>query len=794
MDMKDTEKTGPGRTEYEPELVKYEVLEVCDYYLRERRKEGRRYTYRCPECSGRRFEVEPVRAMAGCFSAECGLPKTTDAIGIIGHMEDLDTRGAGFIECLKKGYEILGLDAVGPEPGLARGGEGRPGPKARSWIAGEATSGKATPGEGDNLAASEPVDDEILQEPAGRLIEAYTELLDGSRQPLEAFVIEEDTGETLAATSGPEQVAQHPAPSTSPVSGLPARRTARTGSFAAATPEDDPRETNHRVYERLLAMCPLEDRDREFLKSRGLDEATINEGRFGSISKKRSRYVTERLDKRFDNDELLSVPGFYRAESGQFRFTLYGDYVLIPYYDREGYILTVEGRLTGKPTREGDPKYKALSGSGVHLYVHPRFDPGEVVAFCEGAVGAMVAARCGIPVAAIKGMRNYRQPPEGRHDDYSVLPGLAGVDFAGKEIVYVPDLDVKPKTREEAFGVVPEACEWLIERQGGRAKVARLPEGAKDLDEWLLSLPEEERVPEFMRLLREADAVEDWVPGQDLDPENDEAGISTGASGEEAVTDDKVMDQSRKTENADREDSGAEPKGYTGGVNYRDLYFKPLPDEAPKPTSSRGSESEGSGSDEDDDSTRETPEQPANRKRDDQSGGQGASERESTTNNQNATQRGDDGTHSRSANSAPRETERGRRADPAMQWWYDVSRQTTEQVRENRRIVELRDRVGYRRPQSKSARIRFKKWEFGEVVIALAVTVMVAIAACVVVYLARSQGGLVATLAGLITFPIWWVEATLYLVLGWGVAVQVAKMRYVSKRKQLVNHLGGEKG
>lgn len=63
------------RTVYDPERVKHEVLAISDYYLRERRKEGRRYTYRCPGCGGRRFEVEPVRGMAGCFSAGCGVPR-----------------------------------------------------------------------------------------------------------------------------------------------------------------------------------------------------------------------------------------------------------------------------------------------------------------------------------------------------------------------------------------------------------------------------------------------------------------------------------------------------------------------------------------------------------------------------------------------------------------------------------------------------------------------------------------------------------------------------------------------
>jgi hypothetical protein len=154
--------------------------------------------------------------------------------------------------------------------------------------------------------------------------------------------------------------------------------------------------------------------------------------------------------------------------------------------------------------------------------------------------------------------------------------------------------------------------------------------------------------------------------------------------------------------------------------------------------------------------------------------------------------KGSDGTtESKTGSRVPEEAER--RTHPSMQWWYDVSRQTSEQARENRRITEMRDRVEYQRPRGKSARLDLKKWDFGEVVIAVLTVALVAIAACAVVYASLLQGSLLGTAAGIITSPVWWIEAAVFLALGWSVALQVSKVRYASRRKQLLNHARGRK-
>ena len=866
----------PNR-DYDAERVKHEVLEICDYYLTDRRREGRRYTYRCPECGGRRFEVEPVRAMAGCFSAECGLPKTTDAIGIIGYMETLDTHGAWFVECLKKGYEILGLDTAEQTASDARSkskdsstrsdttDSGRPDqPKGRSWIAGEAkahaqhgpdepedhTEGPGPMPEGK----SNPVTDSLTDYPVsvGRPIEAYTELTDGTRIPLEAFVLDEHAAEdsqddersSRAISSVPAR--KHPASHQGSASEAPAADTDKVRGC-----QDEQRDINHKVYEVLLRLCPLEERERTFFEGRGLDEATIQDGRFGSISKKRCRYVTQRLERRFPDEELLSVPGFHRADSGQLRFTLYGEYALIPYYDREGYILTVEGRLTGAPTRDGDPKYKALASSGVHLYVHPSFDSGGVVAFCEGAIGAMVAARSGIPVASIKGMRNYRQPPEGRYGDYTVLPELAGVDFGGKEIVYFPDLDVKPKTREEAFGVVPEACEWLINRQGGKAKVGMLPEGYKDLDEWLLSVPEDERVRRFLELVHGAVPVESWEPADGEPADGEPTGqpdlqTPLEESATEAVTGDEggypqgaredspqhIMGHPEQTQQAVPCNSGSgkteedkdqkEDKenirttGTAVGKSFQrkstrnqgdepiiplkdqehtrdDTLNTPNPPNTP-PASSRVRSPENE-SGVDPFKQPDTTEMKTDRDQEHHGGGEPGVENhegdecEGDTRPQPAGRLGLLQANPNAWGTTARES--AWRSHPGMERWHATRDMSEEQVERVRAATEYHARIGRYEPERSSRQVRVPKWNAGEVFIAISAAVFVAVLIGVLAYLARSQTGLVGTIGTLMTLPAWWLEATLYWLIGSMVAERVTRVRHRIRQRQIRDHVRG---
>ena len=864
-----TGKTGAGRRPrgdngYDADLINAEALAVCDHYLNERRREGRRYVYRCPDCGKQDFEVEPVKGLAGCFNPGCPMPRTTNALGIISHLEGLEPRGAEFIRCMEKGYEILGLalpsEAVGAtNGGTENGSQSRakmdvpitaPGPRqhgtdeadfprqmGRTWVrqngARDPEAGEVGPAEtpsgshSDGSAAPNGPPEERPGRPAPRderayPIEAYFEGPDGEMIPTEAVIVEDadaavdlaieddlddipisveisEEAEDLApeepagfedGRAWSEVEAQQPPPQESEKAESDggvgdARLFDRAGSRAPA----DERELRHAVYERLLALCPLEKRDAAFFEGRGLDRWTITQGRFGSLSARRSRWAADKLSEVFAED-LLGVPGFYRTDAdpeggsrrgpGRTRFSLYGDYALIPYHDADGYITTVEGRLIGEPKNKRDKKYKALLNSGVHLYVHPRFGPGEVVAFCEGAIGAMVAARYGIPVAAIKGFRNYKVSGRERGDEDSVLPELQGVDFAGRTVAYIPDVDVKPASREEVMEAIPAACEWLISRQGGVPKVALLPEGAKDLDEWLLSLPEARRVAAANELLSGAVPLREWSDSrQDHGPERDRE--SSRQPEERTSSERRVANTARRA----------------GGPDGRSRLLADDEYDPPSAVEPAGEERTEELVDEPDDASRAGPRATDSAPTPEQAEDQNRRAAWGVTDQRDAPDdHGQDLKDGASSGSPPPvrnpETARKGPMHPAMARWYEVANYTDEQVAEARRHTVLTQGVGKRRPPMRDTPVSVPRWTPGEAIIALVVALVVGTAFCVAVYATRAQEGPVGVLGAVITWPAWWYEAALYAWVGILAAGWTAERRYRARGAQLRAHLRGE--
>ena len=770
------------------------------------------------------------------------MPKTTNALGIISHLEGLESRGAEFIRCMEKGYEILGLslpsEAVGATHGGAENGSRRrptkdvpitaPGPRqhgtdeadiprqtGRRWVrqsgAGGPDAGEVDPADGSSgpetdgrLGPDRPPEERPGRpaRPTGRAypVEAYFEGPDGEMIPTEAVIVEDadaavdlpeeddlenipisveisEEAEDLSAEepagfedgrAWPEGETPQPLPQESekaePGGGVgDARLFDRAGSRAPA----DERELRHAVYERLLALCPLEKRDAGFFEGRGLDRWTITQGRFGSISARRSRWAADRLSDDFGED-LLRVPGFYRPDAdpeggsrrgpGGTRFSLYGDYALIPYHDADGYITTVEGRLIGEPKNKRAKKYKALLNSGVHLYVHPRFRPGEVVAFCEGAIGAMVAARYGIPVAAIKGFRNYKVSARERGEEDTVLPELEGVDFAGRAVVYIPDVDVKPASREEVMAAVPAACEWLISRQGGIPKVALLPEGAKDLDAWLLSLPEARRVAAAHALLSGAVPLAEWTGQQEATPpRTDPVGATPGGKRD-------LLDDGDATPPAPDGEPG-DPPDPPPAADAEDAEHAEAGD---------GAEAESGVPAADDAPTRKLLWSP------DQQSLDGAPA---------------DGDRTPAGPShAAHEAERARKGPmhPAMARWYEVAGYDEDQVAAARQRTAVSKSMGKRTPPVRDTPVRLATWTAGDVVLALATALVATVVLCFLVYALRAQGGRFAVLGELVTWFAWWVEAALYAWAGALAAGWMAGRRHRERRRQLHAHLRGE--
>jgi len=282
------------------------------------------------------------------------------------------------------------------------------------------------------------------------------------------------------------------------------------GAGATLVPDGEQvRELAARAYGRILDLCPLESRDRGYLRRRGLSYETIKQGRFGTMTAARAREVKAALVRELGREVLLSVPGFSEDEgTGRLKFTLTGDYLLIPYHDAEGSVTTVEGRAAGK-VPEGMGKYVSLRRAGNHLYLFPGHRPDDLLAVCEGVMGALAAAEAGLPVGAIQGCERYRaslapECPDGTPG--ASLLELSGTDFAGRPLPYVPDADDPPNPR--VLRAAPKAARWLAEPHNARPAICLLPVGT-DLDEWLLSLPPDERKHRFEDLLGTAVPPED---------------------------------------------------------------------------------------------------------------------------------------------------------------------------------------------------------------------------------------------------------------------------------------------
>lgn len=319
--------------------------------------------------------------------------------------------------------------------------------------------------------------------------------------------------------------------------------------------EEDPTLTDS-VYRRLITSCGLTPEAWRGLENRGLTKQTVLDAGIGYIRADKAQIIMKSLHDEF-GDDLARVPGFYPKEqsaTGYWCNFAGKNLILFPYHDSKGLIRTVEGRLMFGEEHTKNYKYLSLTNSGSHLYVYPGMGFDNIEAFCEGLFGAILAAQDGFCVASIQGFRRYRARG-GRYP----LPELQGMDFAGRTIAYIPDMDSPPNP--EVANEAPEAASWLIERQGGSPIIALLPSG-KDLDEYLLMFQPQKRRRAFAKLIelssytleeyperiaadqRSADAIKadenktdniqsrQSAPRRKEDPEDDETSTSEENTGE----------------------------------------------------------------------------------------------------------------------------------------------------------------------------------------------------------------------------------------------------------------------
>lgn len=453
-------RTETPRRRYDKELIRERTLELLTIRLGPGKDQGARLVWDCPACGKpEKYSVVKALGKGGCLVADCRLAGSSDVFVMLANLDDLDFQ-ADFLALLAKSYELLGLEAE----------TGKTTSEASS-------SGKKT--EGRNSGANSK------------------------------------TSENTSHQSSPGRL---PVSSNSPSRMRTSPRSSTNGRADSSDADsnytqrdiDSLLELAAKVYERILEICPLESRDRGYLREeRGISNETIRKARFGTMTVPRARKVKAQLEREFGREELLKIPGFSQDEEhDRLKFTLTGSYILIPYHDANGRITTIEGRCVGDPPK-GKRKYVTLRRAGNHLYLFPGHRPEQLLAICEGVMGAVVAADSGLAVGSIMGCERFKASPspemlDGGPED--PLLELKDADFGGRMVPYIPDADDPPNPN--VLRAAPKAAHWIAEPQNGKPAICLLPEGA-DLDEWLLQIEPDERGARFAELLATAHPPED---------------------------------------------------------------------------------------------------------------------------------------------------------------------------------------------------------------------------------------------------------------------------------------------
>ena len=130
--------------------------------------------------------------------------------------------------------------------------------------------------------------------------------------------------------------------------------------------------------------------------------------------------------KQFGTKKLLSVPGFELDGTENLQLSMASggapdesrEYLLLPCFDSEGKLAGLEGLAYYPEKGELEVEETVpLKGAGSHLYVFAHYEPGQLEGFCEGPLGALLAASDDVVIGAIGGFRRYKAasgPGEGR--------------------------------------------------------------------------------------------------------------------------------------------------------------------------------------------------------------------------------------------------------------------------------------------------------------------------------------------------------------------------------------------
>ena len=202
------------RKRYDKDLVRERTLELLSVRLGPPKEQGARMVWDCPACGKReKYSVVKSSGKGGCLVADCRLAGSGDIFVMLAGLEDLDYK-ADFLALLAKSYDLLGLDPDSADSG--KGGR----PKDRPTAAARRKDHKEREGQDDAIASAEA--------------------------PQAVPVAVQDRRREGSPNAAPTAYGGESSPSPEELEAL----------FDVAA----------RAYERILENCPLETRDRAYLK------------------------------------------------------------------------------------------------------------------------------------------------------------------------------------------------------------------------------------------------------------------------------------------------------------------------------------------------------------------------------------------------------------------------------------------------------------------------------------------------------------------------------------------------
>ncbi|MBS5926238.1 MAG: DUF3854 domain-containing protein [Clostridium paraputrificum] len=280
--------------------------------------------------------------------------------------------------------------------------------------------------------------------------------------------------------------------------------------YKQVTITEEDRKLWSKVYKRMreaffiLKGVYLYPEHLENLLSRGLTEDQVKEMEFFSVPKdEKIRYqgyevklktaIIKILLKYFKEEELIKVPGFYKATHNDSDYvalknTIYDnkrkDYVVIdgyfiPYHDYEGQIIGMQFRMLRpvydkkmKPMRYIWFSSKSSCGSPIDYFVPNEIKKDDVILVTEGALkGKISGSYLGVRVLAEAGVANYRsliktlqEIQEKEKKKFKVLLALDMDKYSNPDVM---NAEISTVTLLKATGVSTTILEWDISEGKG---------------------------------------------------------------------------------------------------------------------------------------------------------------------------------------------------------------------------------------------------------------------------------------------------------------------------------------